>query len=164
MAGAAEMKPEKQNDRKTDARAAKLGAVTRVCVQISWTARSQKWALGRSGISSIWGGEPTSRCERSEGSLHVAAGGKRSLRRGKRRRGKRTPCRWTRKRTRPRPKSISSVKTHPERIREGLGHVWAVSGTQSSWTAHHEVPNERVRCGDCGVQELEFHRVGRRRP
>ena len=67
---------------------------------------------------------------------------------GNRRRGKRTPCRWTRKRTRPRPKSISSVKTHPERIREGLGYVWAVSGTQSSWTAHHDLPNERVRSGD----------------
>ena len=108
-----------------------------------------------------WG--TTSRCERSEGSLHVAAGGKRSLRRGKRRQGKRTPCRWRRKRTRPRPKSISSVKTHPGRIREGLGHVWAVSGVQSSWTAHHDLPNERVRRGDRGVQELEFHGVERRR-
>ena len=47
------MKPEKQNDRKTDARAAKLGAVTRDSGQISWTARFQQRAPGRSGISSI---------------------------------------------------------------------------------------------------------------
>ena len=41
--------------------------------------------------------------------------------RGKRRQGKRTPCRWRRKRTRPRPESISSVKTHRGRIQEGSG-------------------------------------------